>query len=104
MISKMTSNSKENDRKSSIYDLSTSDNKLYGKIGKLIKIIVRINIKLLIMYFKQDDLRDLGLNEVFELPKICVLGTQSAGKSSVLESIIGLDCLPRGSVRIIKLK
>lgn len=64
--------------------LSSSDNKLYGKIGKLIKII--------------DDLRDLGLNEVFELPQICVLGTQSAGKSSVLESIIGLDCLPRGSV------
>lgn len=64
-------------------DDSSSDNKLYGKIGKLIKII--------------DDLRDLGLNEVFELPKICVLGTQSSGKSSVLESIIGLDCLPRGS-------
>ena len=63
-------------------DLEQSDNKLYGKIGKLIKII--------------DDLRDLGLNEVFELPKICVLGNQSAGKSSVLESIIGLDCLPRG--------
>jgi len=64
-------------------DESSSDNKLYGKIGKLIKII--------------DDLRDLGLNEVFELPKICVLGNQSSGKSSVLESIIGLDCLPRGS-------
>jgi dynamin 1-like protein len=25
-----------------------------------------------------------------------MLGGQSAGKSSVLESIIGLDCLPRG--------
>ena len=65
------------------YGKSGNDNKLYGKIGKLIKIV--------------DDLRDLGLNNVFELPKICVLGTQSAGKSSVLESIIGLDCLPRGS-------
>ena len=43
-------------------------------------------------------MRDLGLNEVFELPKMVVLGTQSSGKSSVLESIIGLDCLPRGSV------
>lgn len=59
-----------------------NDNRIYGKIGKLIKVV--------------DDLRDLGLNEVFELPKICVLGTQSSGKSSVLESIIGLDCLPRG--------
>lgn len=65
------------------YGTSGNDNKLFGKVGKLIKIV--------------DDLRDLGLNEVFELPKIVVLGTQSSGKSSVLESIIGLDCLPRGS-------
>jgi hypothetical protein len=28
-----------------------------------------------------------------------VLGTQSSGKSSVLESIVGLDFLPRGDVR-----
>jgi GTPase SAR1 family protein len=31
------------------------------------------------------------------LPRIAVLGSQSAGKSSVLESIVGLDFLPRGS-------
>jgi ABC-type branched-subunit amino acid transport system ATPase component len=30
------------------------------------------------------------------LPRIAVLGAQSAGKSSVLESIVGLDFLPRG--------
>lgn len=30
------------------------------------------------------------------MPRIAVLGTQSAGKSSVLESIIGMDFLPRG--------
>ena len=43
-----------------------------------------------------DKLRDLGVEEYIELPKICVLGTQSAGKSSVLESIVGMDFLPRG--------
>ena len=31
------------------------------------------------------------------MPRIAVLGTQSSGKSSVLESIVGLDFLPRGS-------
>eukprot|EP01016_Furgasonia_blochmanni_P003880 TRINITY_DN1151_c0_g1_i1.p1 TRINITY_DN1151_c0_g1~~TRINITY_DN1151_c0_g1_i1.p1 ORF type:complete len:735 (+),score=207.31 TRINITY_DN1151_c0_g1_i1:68-2272(+) len=31
------------------------------------------------------------------LPQIVVVGAQSTGKSSVLESIIGHDCLPRGS-------
>lgn len=30
------------------------------------------------------------------MPRIAVLGTQSSGKSSVLESIVGLDFLPRG--------
>lgn len=30
------------------------------------------------------------------LPKICVVGTQSSGKSSVLNSIIGMDFLPTG--------
>lgn len=32
-----------------------------------------------------------------ELPLIVVVGSQSAGKSSVLESIVGRDFLPRGS-------
>ena len=43
-----------------------------------------------------DELRDVGLQNYIKLPRICVLGTQSAGKSSVLESIVGLDFLPRG--------
>jgi ABC-type branched-subunit amino acid transport system ATPase component len=47
-----------------------------------------------------DELRDLGLQEHINLPRIAVLGTQSAGKSSVLESIVGLDFLPRGDVKI----
>ncbi|KAJ7025646.1 Dynamin central region-domain-containing protein [Mycena alexandri] len=31
-----------------------------------------------------------------DLPEICVLGSQSSGKSSVLENIVGRDFLPRG--------
>ena len=48
-----------------------------------------------------DELRDVGLQQFIKLPRICVLGTQSAGKSSVLESIVGLDFLPRGDVSVI---
>ena len=32
-----------------------------------------------------------------ELPQIVVVGAQSSGKSSVLESIVGRDFLPRGT-------
>ena len=32
-----------------------------------------------------------------DLPQIVVVGSQSAGKSSVLESIVGRDFLPRGT-------
>ena len=58
------------------------DNILFQKLRKLINLI--------------DQLRDCGVNEYIKLPRICSLGTQSSGKSSVLESIVGLDFLPRG--------
>ena len=45
-----------------------------------------------------DLLRDIGLGSQLSLPKVIVLGTQSSGKSSLLEQIVGLDFLPRGSV------
>ncbi|MBN3297895.1 DNM1L protein, partial [Amia calva] len=35
--------------------------------------------------------------EVIHLPQIVVVGSQSSGKSSVLESMVGRDFLPRGS-------
>ena len=59
-----------------------NDNVLFKKLRKLINLI--------------DQLRDCGVNEYIKLPRICSLGTQSSGKSSVLESIVGLDFLPRG--------
>ncbi|EGR30647.1 hypothetical protein IMG5_126860 [Ichthyophthirius multifiliis] len=44
-----------------------------------------------------DELRDVGLQEYIRLPRIAVVGSQSSGKSSLLENIVGLDFLPRGS-------
>ena len=35
--------------------------------------------------------------EVMNLPQITVIGSQSSGKSSVLENIVGRDFLPRGT-------
>jgi GTP-binding protein EngB required for normal cell division len=36
-------------------------------------------------------------HQSIDLPQIVVVGSQSAGKSSVLENIVGRDFLPRGS-------
>lgn len=43
-----------------------------------------------------DDLRDVGLQKIIALPRIVVIGSQSSGKSTILESIVGYDFLPRG--------
>eukprot|EP00656_Telonema_subtile_P000175 TRINITY_DN1008_c0_g1_i1.p1 TRINITY_DN1008_c0_g1~~TRINITY_DN1008_c0_g1_i1.p1 ORF type:complete len:552 (-),score=163.02 TRINITY_DN1008_c0_g1_i1:62-1717(-) len=39
----------------------------------------------------------LHLGQAVDLPQIVVVGSQSAGKSSVLENLVGHDFLPRGS-------
>ena len=44
----------------------------------------------------QDVFNTVG-RESIQLPQIAVVGTQSAGKSSVLENLVGRDFLPRGS-------
>ncbi len=44
-----------------------------------------------------DKLRDIGLNDHISMPRIAVLGAQSSGKSSLLEAIVGMNFLPRGS-------
>ena len=48
-----------------------------------------------------DELRDIGLQEFISLPRIAVVGSQSSGKSSLLENVVGLDFLPRGEVSLI---
>ena len=45
-----------------------------------------------------DRLRDIKLEQYIQLPKIVVVGSQSSGKSSLIEQIVGLDFLPRGTV------
>lgn len=43
-----------------------------------------------------DILTESNLNHTIDLPQIVVIGSQSSGKSSVLENIVGRDFLPRG--------
>lgn len=70
--------------------MQQTDKPLFDNLRKLINLI--------------DSFRDVGLHDHIELPRIAVLGTflheigtQSSGKSSLLENIVGLDFLPRGS-------
>jgi dynamin 1-like protein len=45
----------------------------------------------------QDVFAACEIEDPINLPQIVVVGSQSSGKSSVLESIVGRDFLPRGS-------
>ncbi|CAL8078460.1 unnamed protein product [Calicophoron daubneyi] len=45
----------------------------------------------------QDAFASLSIPLSLDLPQIAVVGSQSAGKSSVLENFVGRDFLPRGS-------
>ena len=56
-------------------------------MDKLIPIVMRL----------QDAFNAINSRSQIELPQIVVVGSQSTGKSSVLESIVGRDFLPRGS-------
>lgn len=45
----------------------------------------------------QDIFAQLGKPSTIKLPQVAVVGSQSSGKSSVLEALVGRDFLPRGS-------
>ncbi|CAO3668955.1 unnamed protein product [Rhizopus stolonifer] len=45
----------------------------------------------------QDAFTSVGVHNPVDLPQIAVIGSQSSGKSSVLENIVGRDFLPRGT-------
>lgn len=64
-------------------DRQNKEGLLYRKMKKFITII--------------NELRDRGLQSYVSLPRIVVVGLQSAGKSSLLENIVGMDFLPRGT-------
>jgi GTP-binding protein EngB required for normal cell division len=58
-----------------------------AQIDKLIPLVMKL----------QDAFNAIDSQNSVELPQIVVVGSQSTGKSSVLESIVGRDFLPRGS-------
>ncbi|CAK8539762.1 unnamed protein product [Lathyrus sativus] len=45
----------------------------------------------------QDIFSRLGSQSTIDLPQVAVVGSQSSGKSSVLEALVGRDFLPRGN-------
>eukprot|EP00397_Hematodinium_sp_SG-2012_P004243 GEMP01004254.1.p1 GENE.GEMP01004254.1~~GEMP01004254.1.p1 ORF type:complete len:847 (-),score=157.31 GEMP01004254.1:1014-3554(-) len=67
---------------SQMTDVMSANHQLYENLRQLITVV--------------DELRDVGLQKYINLPRIVATGTQSSGKSSVIESIVGFDFLPRG--------
>ncbi|KAF3795853.1 Dynamin-related protein 3A [Nymphaea thermarum] len=65
-----------------------SSNAVVGSIGQSVIPIVN---KL------QDIFSQLGSSSTIDLPQVAVVGSQSSGKSSVLEALVGRDFLPRGT-------
>lgn len=63
------------------------------------KSLIKSNLRSVISLV--DKLRDIKLESYIKLPKIVAVGSQSSGKSSLIEQIVGLDVLPRGSVPFI---
>ncbi|KAK5811725.1 hypothetical protein PVK06_027086 [Gossypium arboreum] len=51
----------------------------------------------------QDIFAKLGSQSTIELPQVAVVESQSSGKSSVLESLVGHDFLPHGSDKCTRL-
>jgi len=45
----------------------------------------------------QDIFSRVGSQSAINLPQVAVVGSQSSGKSSVLEALVGRDFLPRGN-------
>ena len=45
----------------------------------------------------QDIFSRVGSQSTIDLPQVAVVGSQSSGKSSVLEALVGRDFLPRGN-------
>ncbi|KAI8988664.1 P-loop containing nucleoside triphosphate hydrolase protein, partial [Pilobolus umbonatus] len=73
---------REDERKTQ-YGISTHDQQLMMLTKKLIEI--------------RSILMSIDHNETLKLPSIVVVGSQSSGKSSVLEAIVGHEFLPKGS-------
>ncbi|KAJ3067939.1 vacuolar protein sorting-associated protein 1 [Podochytrium sp. JEL0797] len=77
-------------RAKAVAALRSNDNDIVNAIMELTLLIKKVN-KL------QDAFSAAGTTNPIDLPQIVVIGSQSSGKSSVLENIVGKDFLPRGS-------
>ncbi|KAJ3141460.1 vacuolar protein sorting-associated protein 1 [Physocladia obscura] len=77
-------------RAKALQALRANNNDIVNAIMELTLLIKKIN-KL------QDAFASVSVNNPIDLPQIVVIGSQSSGKSSVLENIVGKDFLPRGS-------
>jgi len=72
---------------STALDKGKPNNVLEDGIETLVPLLIKL----------QNAFAMIKTRNAIELPQIVVVGAQSSGKSSVLESIVGRDFLPRGT-------
>jgi dynamin 1-like protein len=68
---------------------------IYSKLVHLSLVLTKMERLIPVINKLQDVFNALG-SDPLDLPQIVAVGSQSAGKSSVLEHIVGRDFLPRG--------
>ena len=71
---------REEVKKEKIEEVENDDNNAFPNVEKLVDLM--------------NQLRDCRFKQSIELSRVCFIGDQDSGKSSVLQSIIGLDFLP----------
>ena len=64
-------------------------------LGGFVRNPKRVNTRVLVTELSET-IHKLNLNNEINLPQIVVIGSQSTGKSSLLESILNKEFLPRG--------
>ena len=74
------------------FEVSSKENDLEKKKKKKVSLLFLSKV----INRLQDVFNALG-SDPLDLPQIVVVGSQSSGKSSVLENIVGRDFLPRGA-------
>lgn len=77
-----------------MYSVNVNDPGLITLVNKLQDVFTTVGVRISLRPLENApiaDMRPLKVSNPIDLPQIAVVGSQSSGKSSVLENIVGRD-------------